>query len=195
MSALPDISFSQVNMSVQQVGSDVVVQASGTVNTNLTAISPVGGGVVGGEIDTSGYIYVSGSSTGGVIQPPNFSGPSNIGTAGYNAASAGSGDWFGIWFGISGVLVPSSYVSGQSLSGTGTYSNTSIASLGLTPGSYTWTWGSGANADSLVLTISSAPLSSPHAIRVVADATRVVRDDFAGMALQSQTELLIVGFC
>ena len=32
----------------------------------------------------------------------------------------------------------------------------SFASLGLTPGIYTWNWGSGANADSLTINIGTA---------------------------------------
>jgi MBG domain/IPTL-CTERM motif len=148
-------SYSQITMTVRQVGADVVVQASGTADTNSATVNPVTGGVIGGEVDTAGYIYVSSSTAGAVFIPPNFSGPNSIGTGGYHFASTGSGDWFGIWFGTSGVLVPPGYVSGQSLSGTGTYNSTTIATLGLTPGTYTWNWGTGANADSLVLTIEA----------------------------------------
>jgi hypothetical protein len=41
--------------------------------------------------------------------------------------------------------VPHGYVSGTSLSGSATYSGT-IASVGATPGTYTWTWDKGANS-------------------------------------------------
>jgi hypothetical protein len=144
-------------MTVRQVGPDVVVQASGSANTNSYAVQPVPDGVVGGEVEPTGYIYVSHSTSGGFFQlpAPSFSGPSSIGAVGTHGASTGSGDWVGIWFGIRSVLVPAGYVSGQSLSGTGTYSSTTIAALGMTPGTYTWTWGTGGNADSFVLTIES----------------------------------------
>ena len=67
-----------------------------------------------------------------------------------------SGSTFGILPGGSGrsLYVPSGYVSNTNISGTATYANTTIASAGLTPGTYTWSWGSGANASSLVMTIN-----------------------------------------
>ena len=54
------------------------------------------------------------------------------------------------------VAVPLGYVSGASLgTSTATWSGATIASLGLTPGDYVWTWGSGATADSFTIDIIS----------------------------------------
>jgi hypothetical protein len=53
--------------------------------------------------------------------------------------------------------VPSGYVSGTSLSDTSTYDGATFASLGVTPGVYKWTWGSGTNADSFKLDIVAVP--------------------------------------
>jgi hypothetical protein len=66
-----------------------------------------------------------------------------------------SGSTFGILPGGSGRLlyVPSGYVSNTNISGTATYTNLTIAEAGLTPGTYTWSWGSGGNASTLVMTI------------------------------------------
>ena len=165
-------SYCQITMTVRQVGPDVVVQASGSANTNSSTYVTLSG-VVGGEVDPSqgGTIYVSGTASGIYFQPPNFSGPNSIGAGVNHRASTGSGDWVGIWMGQSAVLVPAVYVSGQSLSGTGTYSSTTIAALGMTPGTYTWTWGSGANADSLVLTIES---SAPSAVPTLSEWTQLL---------------------
>ena len=52
------------------------------------------------------------------------------------------------------LLVPQGYVSGNPLSGTATYDNATFASLGITPGTYTWTWGTG--VDSFTLQIGPA---------------------------------------
>ena len=59
------------------------------------------------------------------------------------------------------LLVPPGYVSGSPLTTSSTYDGATFASLSFTPGIYTWTWGSGANADSL--TITSAIVPEPSA--------------------------------
>jgi len=168
-------SYCQITMTVRQVGPDVVVQASGSANTNSSTYNGPLSPVVGGEVDPSqgGTIYVSGTASGIYFQPPNFSGPNSIGAGVNHGASTGSGDWVGIWMGQTAVLVPAGYVSGQSLSGTGTYSSTTIAALGMTPGTYTWTWGSGGNADSLVLTIT-APTPSPAPIPTLSEWAEIM---------------------
>jgi hypothetical protein len=51
-------------------------------------------------------------------------------------------------------LVPQGYVSGTVISGSTTYDTQTIVGMGLTPGVYTWSWGSGGNASSLVMTIN-----------------------------------------
>ena len=47
----------------------------------------------------------------------------------------------------------STYVSGSALSDTSTYANQTFASLGATPGTDEWTWGTGAHADSFTLEV------------------------------------------
>jgi hypothetical protein len=39
-----------------------------------------------------------------------------------------------------GLIVPAGYISGNPLSDSATYDGATLASLGLTPGTYTWTW-------------------------------------------------------
>jgi hypothetical protein len=167
-------SYCQITMTVRHVGADVVVQASGSANTNPSDYVDAPGSV-GGEVDPNplGVIYVSGTASGKLYRPTNFSGPTSIGAGVNHVASSGSGDRVGIWWGQSGFLVPTGYVSGQSLSGTGTYSSTTIADLGMTPGTYTWTWGSGGNADSLVLTIES-PTPSPAPIPTLSEWAEIM---------------------
>ena len=54
------------------------------------------------------------------------------------------------------VSVPTGYVSGTALSDSATYSNTTLATLGVTPGTYVWTWGTSANQN-FTLEIPSFP--------------------------------------
>jgi hypothetical protein len=56
-----------------------------------------------------------------------------------------------------GIWLPEAYVSGSPLSDTATYTGETISELGLTPGDYTWTWGSGPASDSFNLDIGTVP--------------------------------------
>lgn len=55
-------------------------------------------------------------------------------------------------------------MSGAPLSGSSTFANQTLASLGVTPGSYVWTWGSGANADSPTLNIIAPAVPEPSSL-------------------------------
>jgi hypothetical protein len=77
-------------------------------------------------------------------------------------ASIGGGDTIAV-NGADGVLgVPLAFVSGDALSNSMDFAGETIASLGLTPGIYTWTWGSGINVDSL--TVQIGPVSEPASL-------------------------------
>ncbi|MGH8319797.1 MAG: PEP-CTERM sorting domain-containing protein [Steroidobacteraceae bacterium] len=158
-----------VIMTVEQVGSNVVATGNGTID--LTDLTPSSGkgyisttsglGPSVGFIDTgpTTSVYIDGYS--------GFTGPTSFGSGGgYTDASSGSGDSVVIigssgTFGMPLLWVPSGYVSGSSLSDTSTYDDATFASLGVTPGTYTWTWGSGTDADSFVLHIE-APATVPE---------------------------------
>jgi hypothetical protein len=97
-----------------------------------------------------------------------ISGPTSFGTGNFTPVSSESGQFAGIIDGITigslsgAVLVPDGYTSGSTLTSSATWDSTTISGLGLTPGTYIYTWGSVANgtADSLVVEISSPEPSS-----------------------------------
>ena len=60
------------------------------------------------------------------------------------------------------------YVSGGALSSNATWDNQTFSSLGVTPGEYEWTWGSGAHADSFTLDIVTAAVPEPSSVGLVA---------------------------
>lgn len=98
-----------------------------------------------------------------------INGPARFGTGFETLASSGKGDFFG----ITGdeLRLPVGYVSGSALSDSATYDNQSFASLGLTPGSYTWGWGTGPNADSFTVKIeASAAVPEPSSLALLATA-------------------------
>ena len=140
------------NVTITQVGNDVVWSGSGSFN--LTALTSDGPGSIGGGYNSGLAVWAIGPDTSvdtysGTITYPASFGTSNV------AVTSNTGSTFGILPGGSGRLlyVPSGYVSNTNISGTSTYANKTIASAGLTPGTYTWSWGSGANASSLVMVI------------------------------------------
>jgi len=77
--------------------------------------------------------------------------------------TSSTGSIFGILPGGSGrtIIVPENYVSGTLLNGSTTYNNTTISTMGLTPGTYVWSWGTGPNADSITMTIGSSVTPTP----------------------------------
>ena len=79
-----------------------------------------------------------------------LNGPTSFGYGCFNALPAvAAATWSGYSRIIDGdasfLSVPRGYVSGTFLSDSATYSGTTLASLGVTPGTYVWTWGTGAN--------------------------------------------------
>ena len=130
-------------VTLDQVGANVVATGSGPINlmgltfngsffsSNQAAVT--GGG---GIIQTGPTGFVSADLYSG------FSGPASFGTGGVFFANTGSGDFVGITS-MASLVVPQGYVSNTALSDSMTFDNATFASLGLTPGTYEWTWGTG----------------------------------------------------
>ena len=138
---------------VTESGGDVIVSAAGRLNiANLTFLGT--SGTAQGINSSSSFLEVS---AGSVELYQSISGPSSFGTGSFTFPSSGTGDRFGIRFGASSLAVPAGYISGTPLSGTSTFTNSSFAQLGLVPGYYTWTWGSGNNADYLTIKVADKP--------------------------------------
>ena len=147
--------------SIQQVGSNVVVTGSGSIN--LTALIPGGPGSLRGACEGNDATLEIGpsvnTSASGYL---GFTGPATFGTGGDFVATSGSGDMMGISnFSIPGLIpvelfVPAGYVTGSSLSDTSTFSGQTLSSLGLTLGTYTYNWGTGATADTFTVQVGTA---------------------------------------
>jgi hypothetical protein len=148
----------------EQVGSDVVANGSGSAD--LAGLAGLGGldadpALLGGHADA--LVMGPAATTEGMLYT-GLSGPSGFGSGTtLILASSGSGDHLGLfpdtppW-----LIVPVGYVSGSALSATDTWANETFATLGITPGTYEWTWGSGADADSLTLQIGPASTEVPE---------------------------------
>ncbi len=133
-----------------EVGPDVVVNGVGTLNLSALTLIDTTAGASSGILPNSGYIGVGGS----IFTYTGFSGPASFGDGGFTVASSASGNTLAIE--ANGFLlgVPAGYVSGTPLSNTMTFNNATFASLGFTPGTYIYTWGTGSTADSLTVTVN-----------------------------------------
>jgi hypothetical protein len=160
-------------MTINQVGADVVVAGSGAIDT--TDLGSLGDGFsIPGSFMAP---FIAAATTGGTATVSTQSwfgltGPTSFGVGSVTNADSGDGDVVGI-VGDSGTTLgglldlPEDYSSGNPLSGSSTYDNTSLASLGLAPGTYVYTWGSGADADSFTVEISGVPEASTWAMMLL----------------------------
>lgn len=148
-----------INMAEQ--GSNVVATMSGTIN--LAALTSAGtGGQPGFMNPSSGNLLLGGATNSfavysGIQLPPNSGA---FGSGGSTFTDSHVGDFLAIISVNSTIRVPTGYVSGAALSSTTTWNNATLATLGVTSGSYTWSWGSGASADSITLNVT-APSAVP----------------------------------
>ena len=81
-------------------------------------------------------------------------------------ATSGSGDFTGIVPLAGNLHPPGGYISGDWLSGEATFAGADFEDLGLTPGTYVWSWGAGPHADTFTVQIG-VPEPSTWAILVV----------------------------
>jgi hypothetical protein len=162
------VDLTQVADPSQPLGFDVVENGSGTIDLNGLSLDKFE--------EVAGYGRIrpdrGGISTGpqpviGVPAPLDsvylgLTGPKNFGSGDkFTFASSGSGDGVGITGDSGALLVPLGYVSDSALSGSATFDNATFASLGATPGTYKWTWGTGAHADSFTLQIGPTVIPEP----------------------------------
>jgi hypothetical protein len=146
-------------MTLTEQGSNVVAIGSGTLDVTdlslltciqITGMNPLVGAIRAGLAGGPAAAHPCDFSDGGL------SGPTSFGSGGgpdFIEASGGSGDTVGVSGAIHDLTVPRGYVAGNALSDTSTYDNQTFSSLGVTPGTYVWTWGSGAHMDSFTLVI------------------------------------------
>jgi hypothetical protein len=145
---------------ITEVGTNVVVNGNGAFDlTGLTFAETIGSGSA--EIQPQFAIIDTGPAFSGPIDfyttLAGFIGPTSFGNGAEIFANSGSGDFVGL-IGVGDLFVPAGYVSGHALSDTSTYNNATFASLGVTPGTYEWTWGKGANQN---FTVQIGPAAVP----------------------------------
>jgi len=134
-------------VTLTEAGPNVVANGSGAIDlTGLTFLFS-GAGVIVELEPTDAYIGTGSPDFFKLVDyyRAEFNGPTNFGSGFPSEATSGSGDLVGLFFVGPYVFVPQGYISGTALSDTATYDNATFNSLGVTPGTYEWTWGAGAN--------------------------------------------------
>jgi hypothetical protein len=157
-------------MTLSETGGNVVLSGSGTAN--LAGLTFNNQNQIFSTVVPNGSAFATGPAgpVGPVDEYRTVTGPTSFGQGGFTAATSGTGDRFGIDELVFNqvltlvLIVPRNYASGSTLNGSGTYVGSTFASLGATPGTYLYTWGTGANADSLTLQIGTAAVPEPSSL-------------------------------
>jgi hypothetical protein len=166
-------------VTLQQVGPNVVATGSGAIDLtglsffeSIFSVDPAIRPVIApfGNRSLSAFIY-TGPTSSSVDFYVGASGSEGFGNSVLqNFASSGSGDMAGIGLGgttfpggppENHLLVPKGYVSGTALSDLAIYSGKTFATLGVTPGTYVWTWGTGGANQNFTLKILAEILPAP----------------------------------
>jgi hypothetical protein len=148
-----------ISITVQQVGPDVIASFSGSVDLGGLSLESSFHFATAGFEPSSGGIWI-GPPPGSTIAHDRYgslsTGWANYGSGNFTGADVNSGDVFG--FGVPGkIVVANGYVSNSFISGSSTFQNTDYTTIGLTPGVYNASWGSGGNFDSATLTVTPIP--------------------------------------
>ena len=191
--------YAGYTVTLQQVGPNVVATGTGVIN--LTGLTLSGSFSRDPQIDPcfcqdegSASIY-TGPTSSSVNRYFGARGPRSFGSGPFTSASSGSGDMVGITTTIFGDIlwVPTGYVSGTALSDMAIYSGKTLATLGVTPGTYVWTWGAGANQN-FTLKILSAMLPAANITNSSTRASVLAGQDapIAGFIVSGGTKTVVV---
>jgi hypothetical protein len=143
--------------------SDGNVMESGSGSFDLTGLNRIGSSFTDGLLNPR-----AGRFSGGLegqqlslyavpITDPVLWGPGDFSSASSTVGDAVLFNVRGPYFGVT-----LSYESGQPLSESSVYNNSTFESLGLTPGTYVENWGAGATADSFTVIVAGAsPVPEP----------------------------------
>jgi hypothetical protein len=157
-------------ITIGQVGSNVVVTGSGSIDLTGLTFDSGGIGAGAGIVADNGDVVVGPGIAGdwtGFTGPASFGPGANL----FNPSTSTGPDTFGVIESEGHIALPSGYTSGTMLSSTDTYDNVSltdpVAGLGLTPGTYTYTWGTGGPDHTLTVQIGPTAVPEPASLTLL----------------------------
>ncbi len=172
-------------MTVDQTGSGVTFSGNGSINTGsftTFALNTPTAALLDVQPDLA-FIAVNIASQTDEYNMTD-SGPASFGPGGFTSGPTGSVAGFFIFEqdspGLGAMDLPAGYVSGTALpTASATWAGATYASLGITPGDYTWTWGAGPTADSFELVIDPV-MATPEPSSLVMLGTGAAIAGFGG---------------
>jgi hypothetical protein len=153
-----------LTINVNESGGDVVASASGMLNVDALsagfAAAVFDGYVVGlngisvivvGEPPASGFwdVYSLGSETLAFMVDGSPFAESDLSAGTQVGINSGAGG--------TSLYIPQGYQSGTPVTSSSTWQSTTVAALGLVPGTYVFNWGADGTADSLTIQITAGP--------------------------------------
>jgi hypothetical protein len=166
---------------LEEVGGDVVVRGSGTINLGGLTLKTSPDDY--DNIFTSIQLYAGPDFiSDGVKQWSGLTGPSIIFASGATLpADTGTGNLFGVVSDDTSdpggtrqplLVLPRSYVSGTALSGTTQFNSQTFATMGISPGTLTWTL---PTADTVTITTDAEPVPAPLGVASAAAVFSYIR--------------------
>ena len=145
-----------------QSGNNVIGTGSGTISllglTQLPRV-PMGFVSIAGSNVVLGIELGPGEAYSGLVGPKFFGTRLGVDSGKYLDSLTGPRVGLSSWAGL--LVVPNGFMGGALPESTAGWNNVTISSLGLTPGTYTWTWG-GQTPDSFVVNVGSANTGVPE---------------------------------
>ena len=141
-------------VTLEQMGSNVVANGSGPIN--LTGLTFLFRATADAVIKAANPAFMLAVAVAGVNVYEGITGPSSFGSGDIFFPTITSGDLVGIRISDMTLGVPRGYISGAALSDSMTFNNQTFATMGLTPGTYIWSWGTGLPNQNFTLIIGGA---------------------------------------
>lgn len=176
---------------LEEVGGDVVVKGSGTINLGLFASEGTSDTFTNLFNDIQIYAGPAAENDDGQVGfwSGLTGGPATISSTVDNftpavSSSVSFGDLFGIisndGSGTDGagkalLVLPQGYISGAVLSGTSRFTGQTFTSMGISRGTLTWTAGSGASTDTVTITTDAEPVPAPLGVASAAAVFSTIR--------------------
>ena len=144
-----------------ETGNDVTASGSGAID--LAGLTFITSGFTTPEVAPTFATEATGGA-GDVDEYSGATGPFSFGSGDFTGATTGAGDLVGVQALLAEpagfIFVPKGYASDAPLSDTATYAGQSFATLGLAPGVYRYSFGSGTDADAFTVEVG-APVPEP----------------------------------